>query len=55
MVKTTIGMTADEITANEGLKIAFGMALWGFGADESRQTGVLTSDTCPAATCDLTN
>lgn len=28
----TIGKTADEIAANDGLKVAFGMAMWGFGA-----------------------
>ncbi len=27
----TLGLTADEIGADEGLKVAFGMAMWGFG------------------------
>lgn len=27
----TIGKTVEEITANDGLKVAFGMAMWGFG------------------------
>ena len=26
-----IGKTVEEITANDGLKVAFGMAMWGFG------------------------
>lgn len=28
----TIGKTVEEITASEGLKVAFGMAMWGFGS-----------------------
>ena len=30
--ESMFGMTADEIGANEGLKTAFGMLMWGFGA-----------------------
>lgn len=36
----TVGKTVDEITATEGLQIAFGMALWGYG---SITDGVLTT------------
>ena len=39
----TLGFTPDEITANEGLKIAFGMALWGFAATDD--TGALVGGT----------
>lgn len=34
-----IGATPEEITANEGLQVAFGMAMWGFG---TYADGVLT-------------
>ena len=46
----TVGKTAEEVAADEGLKTAFGMALWGFGdvAD-----GILT--TASGATFDLNN
>lgn len=36
----TIGFTADEVAAEEGLKVALGMALWGFG---EAADGVLTA------------
>ena len=36
----TIGFTADEVAAEEGLKVALGMAMWGFGSVEE---GVLTT------------
>ncbi len=36
----TIGFTEDEVTASEGLQIAFGMAMWGYGEVVD---GVLTS------------
>jgi hypothetical protein len=27
----TIGSTPDKVTASEGLQVALGMAMWGFG------------------------
>lgn len=49
--EATMFKTADEITASEGLQIAFGMALWGYGSvDEA--TGALTAPS--GATWDLT-
>ncbi len=36
----TIGYTGEEVTANEGLKVALGMSLWGFGEVKEK---VLTS------------
>lgn len=36
----TLGFTAEEVAADEGLKVAAGMALWGFGDVED---GVLTT------------
>jgi len=40
--KDTMGMEPAEISANDGLKVAFGMALWGFGtvADGKLTTAV---------------
>lgn len=38
----SMGLTADEITANPGLQVAFGMAMWGFGGIAD---GVFTSST----------
>jgi len=38
----TMGYTVDEVAGNEGLKVAFGMAMWGFGVVED---GVFTSST----------
>ncbi|MEG2186621.1 MAG: ABC transporter substrate-binding protein [Clostridia bacterium] len=40
--KDTVGKTAEEIATDDGLKVALGMAMWGFG--ESKD-GVLTSPT----------
>ena len=37
------GRTADEIGADDGLKIAFGMVMWGFGATEDDAFNVLTT------------
>ena len=45
----TMGYSADEVAANDGLKVAFGMAMWGFGSVEE---GVFTSST--GKTFDLT-
>lgn len=44
---TTINSTADEIAANDGLKVAFGMAMWGYGAmnDEGLLAGAVTGNT----------
>lgn len=44
---TTINSTADEIAANEGLKVAFGMVMWGYGAmnDEGLLAGAVTGNT----------
>ncbi|MBP3540674.1 MAG: ABC transporter substrate-binding protein [Clostridia bacterium] len=51
-----IGKTVEEITASEGLKVAFGMAMWGFaGVDgttlttASGETFDLASDVLPTA------
>ena len=35
-----LGKTAEEVAASEGLKVAYGMVMWGFGAAEN---GVLTT------------
>jgi peptide/nickel transport system substrate-binding protein len=40
--KDTMGKEPAEISASEGLKIAFGMALWGYGTVDSA-TGVMTA------------
>jgi peptide/nickel transport system substrate-binding protein len=45
-----IGKTGDEITASEGLKVAFAMAEWGYGTFDAA-TGVLTAPS--GATFDL--
>ena len=45
----TMGYSADEVAANDGLKVAFGMAMWGFGSVEE---GVFTAST--GKTFDLT-
>ena len=45
-----IGATPDEIKDNEGLQVAFGMVMWGFGSYDA-DTKVLTSGT--GATFDL--
>ena len=49
-----IGKTVEEISASEGLKVAFGMAMWGFGSVEgttlttaSGKTFDLSSDVLP--------
>jgi peptide/nickel transport system substrate-binding protein len=39
-IQETVGFTPEEVQADEGLKVAFGMALWGFGEVKD---GVLTS------------
>ena len=39
-IQETLGFTPEEVQADEGLKVAFGMALWGFGEVKD---GVLTS------------
>ena len=39
-IQDTVGFTADEVKADEGLQVAFGMAMWGFGEVAD---GVLTS------------
>lgn len=39
-IQETVGFTPEEVQADEGLKVAFGMALWGFGEVAD---GVLTS------------
>lgn len=39
-----IGHTADELAADEGLKNAFGMALWGFGEYDAESGVFTTSD-----------
>ncbi len=44
-----VGKTPEEVAANEGLKVALGMALWGFG--EVGEDGVLTAKS--GATFDL--
>ena len=45
--KDTIGYTAEEVAANDGLKIALGMALWGYGTvgqkEDKSLDGILTS------------
>lgn len=45
--KDTIGYTAEEVAANEGLKTALGMALWGFGKvgekEDKSLDGILTT------------
>jgi peptide/nickel transport system substrate-binding protein len=40
----TMGYTSDEIAASEGLKVAFGMAMWGYGTlDPAAEEKVLTA------------
>lgn len=39
-IQETVGFTPEQVQADEGLKVAFGMALWGFGEVKD---GVLTS------------
>ena len=39
-IQDTVGFTPDEVKADEGLQVAFGMAMWGFGEVAD---GVLTS------------
>ena len=41
-IQDTVGFTPDEVNADDGLKIAFSMALWGFGEVKD---GVLTGAT----------
>ena len=41
--ETMIGKTYDEVTADEGLKVALGIALWGFGGMNEDMT-VLTAE-----------
>lgn len=48
----TIGFTPEEVSAEEGLKIALGMALWGYGSVD--ENGVLTG-AVTGTTWDLKN
>jgi len=45
--KDTIGYTAEEVAANDGLKMALGIALWGYGAvgakEDKTLDGILTT------------
>lgn len=49
----TIGTTVEELAANDGLKVAFGMAMWGFGSYDA-ETGILTAG-ATEKTFDLAN
>lgn len=42
----TIGYSAEEVAANDGLKVALGMCMWGFGSvEEGVLTGTVTGET----------
>ena len=47
-----IGKTAEEVAANDGLKAAFAMALWGFGTTDDEMTTLTSVD---GRTFDLAN
>ena len=42
--ESTLGCTADELKADEGLQVVFGMAMWGFGSMETADTDVQATD-----------
>lgn len=50
-----MGKTADEVSASEGLKTAFGMAMWGFGEMSEDFTTITTSAEKTIAVEEVTN
>ena len=42
--ESTLGCTADELKADEGLQVVFGMAMWGFGSTELADSDVQAKD-----------
>ena len=45
------GMTGDEISANEGIKVAFGMTMWGYGGSECQDEVAEGADPVKLADC----